>query len=184
MDARWRTIRPERPGYLSYQENIVVDRGGFIRSRAIAQSSEAEWEALPPKPEEESIKPESLAVNTGYSAGRLRQNLEELGIKAYIALHPNQSSGREDRIGSLAAGHQADISVLGMVESDWVVYDVLGDSRRTERAVAPVLTVKRGEVYEAGWGQGPGAGNRIGFRQTCMGMASKGGGYCARPFFC
>lgn len=68
IDARWRTTRPERPGYLSYQENIVVDRGGFIISRAIAHSSEAEWKALLPMLEEAPIKPASLAADTGYSA--------------------------------------------------------------------------------------------------------------------
>ena len=97
IDARWRTTRPERPGYLSYQENIVVDRGGFILSRAIAHSSEAEWKALLPLLEEAPIKPASLAADTGYSAGRLRQSLEERGIRAYIPLHPNQSSGQVAR---------------------------------------------------------------------------------------
>ena len=33
-----------------------------------------------------------------------------------------------------------------------MVYDVLFDSRRVEQAVVPVLAVKRGEVFEAGWG--------------------------------
>ena len=70
-------------------------------------------------------------------------------------LNPAKALGQEDRIGSLAVGHQADISVLDMVEGDWVVYDVVGGSRRTEKAVVPVLTVKRGEVYEAGWGPRP-----------------------------
>ena len=70
-------------------------------------------------------------------------------------LNPAKALGQEDRIGSLAVGHQADISVLDMVEGDWVVYDVVGGSRRTDKAVVPVLTVKRGEVYEAGWGPRP-----------------------------
>ena len=70
-------------------------------------------------------------------------------------LNPAKALGQEDRIGSLAVGHQADISVLDITEGDWVVYDVVGGSRRTEKAVVPVLTVKRGEVYEAGWGPRP-----------------------------
>ena len=70
-------------------------------------------------------------------------------------LNPAKALGQEDRIGSLAVGHQADISVLDMVQGDWVVYDVVGGNRRTEKAVVPVLTVKRGEVYEAGWGPRP-----------------------------
>ncbi len=70
-------------------------------------------------------------------------------------LNPAKALGQEDRIGSLAVGHQADISVLEMREGDWVVFDVVGGSRRTEKAVVPVLTVKSGEVYEAGWGPRP-----------------------------
>ena len=96
-DARWRTTTPDRPAYLSYQENIVVDRGGFIISRAIAHSSEAEWKALLPMLEEVPIQPLSLAADTGYSAGQLRRGLEQQGIKAYIPLHPNQNSGKVAR---------------------------------------------------------------------------------------
>ena len=71
-------------------------------------------------------------------------------------LNPAKALGQEDRIGSLAVGHQADISVLDMVEGDWVVYDVVGGSRRTEKWCVLVRGgadgSKRGEVYEAGWG--------------------------------
>ena len=70
-------------------------------------------------------------------------------------INPAKALGQEDRIGSLAVGHQADISVLDMTEGDWVVYDVVGGTRKTDKAVVPVLTVKRGEVYEAGWGPRP-----------------------------
>ena len=69
--------------------------------------------------------------------------------------NPAKALGLEDRIGSLAPGHQADISVLDIAEGDWVVYDVVGGTRKTEKALVPVLTVKRGEVYEAGWGPRP-----------------------------
>ena len=42
--------------------------------------------------------------------------------------------------------------MLDIRDGDWVVYDVLFDSRRVDKAVVPVLAVKRGEVFEAGWG--------------------------------
>ena len=32
-DARWRTSRPGKPPALTYQDNAVVDRGGFVLSR-------------------------------------------------------------------------------------------------------------------------------------------------------
>ena len=70
-------------------------------------------------------------------------------------LNPAKALGQEDRIGALKPGHQADISVLDLKEGDWVVYDVVGGARKTEKAVVPSLTVKAGQVYEAGWGPRP-----------------------------
>ena len=70
-------------------------------------------------------------------------------------LNPAKALGQEDRIGALKPGHQADISVLDLKEGDWVVYDVVGGARKTEKAVVPALTVKAGQVYEAGWGPRP-----------------------------
>lgn len=48
-----------------------------------------------------------------------------------------------------------DISVLEVKEGDWKVYDVLGGSLPVDKAVTPVLTVKAGKVFEAGWGPRP-----------------------------
>ncbi|MCH8351632.1 MAG: amidohydrolase/deacetylase family metallohydrolase [Chloroflexi bacterium] len=70
-------------------------------------------------------------------------------------LNPAMAVGVDDRLGTLAVGRQADISVLDMEEGDWVLYDVVGGTRRTDKAVVPVLTVKKGEVFEAGWGPRP-----------------------------
>ena len=70
-------------------------------------------------------------------------------------INPARAIGEESRLGSLAVGKQADISVLDIVDGDWVVYDVLGNGRPSERAVVPVLSVKRGVVHEAGWGPRP-----------------------------
>ena len=33
-----------------------------------------------------------------------------------------------------------------------VVSDVVGGTRRTEKAVVPTLTIKKGQVFEVGWG--------------------------------
>ena len=70
-------------------------------------------------------------------------------------LNPAMAVGVDDRLGTLAVGRQADITVLDMEEGDWVLYDVVGGTRRTDKAVVPVLTVKKGEVFEAGWGPRP-----------------------------
>ena len=47
--------------------------------------------------------------------------------------NPAKAIGAEGRLGSLAVGRQADVSVLEMREGDWVVYDVLGASLRVRR---------------------------------------------------
>jgi dihydroorotase len=69
--------------------------------------------------------------------------------------NPAKAIGAEDRLGSLIAGRQADISVLKIVEGDWTVYDVLRASLRVRQALVPVLTVKRGDLFRPEWGPRP-----------------------------
>jgi dihydroorotase len=69
--------------------------------------------------------------------------------------NPARAIAAEHRLGSLAVGRQADISVLEIREGDWVVYDVLGASLRVTEAVVPSLTVKRGRVFTPDWGPRP-----------------------------
>jgi dihydroorotase len=69
--------------------------------------------------------------------------------------NPAQAIGQGHRLGSLAVGRQADISVLHINEGNWVVYDVLGASLQVDRAVVPILTVKRGQVFAPDWGPRP-----------------------------
>ena len=69
--------------------------------------------------------------------------------------NPAKAIGEEGRLGSLAVGRQADMSVLQIKDGDWVVYDVVGDSMRVEKAVVPALTVKRGVVFAPDWGPRP-----------------------------
>ena len=76
-------------------------------------------------------------------------------VVAMCTINPAKALGQEHRIGALTPGHQADISLLELKEGDWVVYDVVGGSRRAEKAVVPALTVKQGQVYEPAWGPRP-----------------------------
>ena len=46
-DARRPTSRLGKPSGLRYQENVIVDRGGFILSRGITYASEGEWKTVP-----------------------------------------------------------------------------------------------------------------------------------------
>ena len=69
--------------------------------------------------------------------------------------NPAKAIGQEDRLGKLAVGRQADISVLQIKEGDWVVYDVEGEGLKVDKALVPALTVKLGEVFEPDWGPRP-----------------------------
>ncbi len=69
--------------------------------------------------------------------------------------NPAKAVGVADRLGTLATGKQADLSVLEIKDGDWMVYDILGDGRKSDKAVIPVMAIKKGEVYEAGWGPRP-----------------------------
>jgi dihydroorotase len=69
--------------------------------------------------------------------------------------NPAAALGMSDRLGSLAVGRQADVSVLDIREGDWVVKDVLGASLRVDRAVVPFVTLKRGRVFTPDWGPRP-----------------------------
>ena len=66
--------------------------------------------------------------------------------------NPARAAGVDDRLGSLAVGRQADISVLDIRPGDWMVYDVLGAGLRVDRAVVPFVTVKKGRVFTPDWG--------------------------------
>ena len=91
-DAYWRTTRPSRPSGLNYQENVIVDRGGFILSRGVTHASRGEWKAEPDLIGRLPFQPVSLTADTAHNAGQLRQLLEDRGITAYIPIHPNQES--------------------------------------------------------------------------------------------
>jgi dihydroorotase len=76
-------------------------------------------------------------------------------VIAMCTVNPARVLGEQERLGSLAVGRQADITVLEVRQGDWVVYDAVGDSMRINQAVVPVLSVKRGQVFEAEWGPHP-----------------------------
>jgi dihydroorotase len=69
--------------------------------------------------------------------------------------NPARAIGEESRLGSLAVGRQADVSVLDLQEGDWVVRDILGSPLRVDRAFAPHLTLKRGKVFTPDFGPRP-----------------------------
>ena len=69
--------------------------------------------------------------------------------------NPAKAVGVSERLGTLHPGKQADITVLDIQDGSWMLYDVVGGSRKSDKAVIPVMAVKKGEVFEAGWGPRP-----------------------------
>ena len=69
--------------------------------------------------------------------------------------NPARAINEEQRLGSLAVGRQADISVLELREGEWTVFDVLGTGMHVTKAVVPFVTVKRGQVFTPDWGPRP-----------------------------
>ena len=76
-------------------------------------------------------------------------------VIAMSTVNPARAIGEASRLGSLTVGRQADISVLEVRDGRWVVYDTLRDSMKIDKTVVPVLTVKRGRVFEPEWGPHP-----------------------------
>jgi dihydroorotase len=76
-------------------------------------------------------------------------------VVAMCTQNPARAIGEQDRLGSLAVGRQADISVLKLSQGKWVVYDTTGASLPITQCVVPVLTVKRGQLFEPEWGPHP-----------------------------
>jgi dihydroorotase len=69
--------------------------------------------------------------------------------------NPAKAVGVADRLGTLAVGKQADLSVLEIKDGNWMVYDILGVGKKSDKAVIPIMAIKKGEIYEAGWGPRP-----------------------------
>ncbi len=68
---------------------------------------------------------------------------------------PANALDMDGEIGSLAVGRTADISVLEEHAGDWLFRDTDGGTLRGDKALAPVLTIKSGEVFTAEWGPRP-----------------------------
>ena len=92
-DARWQSTRHDRRPNLHYQENAIVDRGGFIVARKATHASEGDWRPLIGMLDQLPVRPESLAADTGYNDGRLKEASEGPG---HHGIHPGPSEPREE----------------------------------------------------------------------------------------
>ena len=92
-DARWRTRRTSS-----------LTLGDFILPRGVTHASKGERKAVPTLLERLPLQPVSLAGDTGYNVGKLRQLLEQRDIAAYIPIHPIQERNMESRGGFVYHG--------------------------------------------------------------------------------
>jgi dihydroorotase len=99
-------------------------------------------------------------VNTVHSLVEMMTRFIGLGftleqVIAMVTINPAQAIAEDARLGSLAIGRQADVSVLEIRKGDWVVYDVLGVPLRVDTCFVPSLAVKRGAIFAPEWGPYP-----------------------------
>ncbi len=72
-----------------------------------------------------------------------------LPLRDVVAMVTSQAAaqiGRADELGSLAVGRVADVSVLRLEERDWTATDSMRQHMAVRQHLAPVLTVRAGEV--------------------------------------
>jgi dihydroorotase len=63
--------------------------------------------------------------------------------------------GRQDSIGALAVGRDADISVIDVVSGRWKFYDTKEVPFTGDKALVPVQTLRAGEMFSPDWGPYP-----------------------------
>ena len=68
---------------------------------------------------------------------------------------PAEVLGIDDETGTIGPGYDADISLLELVEGDFVFRDATGGSHRGSQAFRPVSTVRAGEVMPIDFGPRP-----------------------------
>jgi dihydroorotase len=99
-------------------------------------------------------------LNTVHSMTEIMTRFLGLGftlpqVVTMATVNPAKAIGAEQRLGHLAVGRPADVSVLDLQEGDWVVYDILNTPLRVDRAFSPHLTLKKGRVFAPDYGPRP-----------------------------
>jgi dihydroorotase len=63
--------------------------------------------------------------------------------------------GLQQKLGAIAVGRDADISVIDLVEGDFTFTDTTGQAFQGGYGLVPVRTLKAGEEFSPGWGTHP-----------------------------
>jgi dihydroorotase len=69
--------------------------------------------------------------------------------------NPAQALDMTGKLGAIAVGREADLSILEVAEGEWEFADSFGQTLRGEKAIVPVTTVRAGEVIMPEWGPHP-----------------------------
>ena len=117
---------------------------------------------------DQGVRPRSIStdltipgrLNTVHSLAEMLSRFMALGFGLVDVIRmatsePAKALDMDGEIGSLAVGRAADISVLEEHTGDWLFRDTDGGTLRSDKALAPVLAVKAGEVFTAEWGPRP-----------------------------
>ena len=117
---------------------------------------------------DQGVRPRSIStdltipgrLNTVHSLAEMLSRFMALGFGLVDVIRmatsePAKALDMDGEIGSLAVGRAADISVLEEHTGDWLFRDTDGGELRSDKALAPVLAVKAGEVFTAEWGPRP-----------------------------
>jgi dihydroorotase len=117
---------------------------------------------------DQGVKPKTLAtditvpgrLNTVHSMTEMMTRFLALGFTvadaiAMASTNPAAALGMESALGSLAQGRTADITVLDEVSGKWRLRDTVGNTLTSDKALAPVVTVRAGEVIMPDLGPHP-----------------------------
>jgi dihydroorotase len=63
--------------------------------------------------------------------------------------------GMADRLGAIAVGREADLSIFDVVEGKWKFTDTVQQAFTGTKALVPVQTIRAGELYSPEWGPYP-----------------------------
>lgn len=76
-------------------------------------------------------------------------------VVAMTTANAAQAIGLSDRLGALRVGREADVTVLDVVEGDFVFRDTTRQQFRGSVGIVPVQTVRAGELFAPRWGTHP-----------------------------
>ncbi|HLU58642.1 MAG TPA: amidohydrolase family protein [Pseudonocardia sp.] len=76
-------------------------------------------------------------------------------VVAMTTGHAAAAIGKQDEIGAIAVGREADLTVLDVVRGEFTFVDTTKASFTGEHGIVPVHTIRAGELVPPGWGPHP-----------------------------